>query len=297
VGLSGRSFIPLLSSFACAVPGIMATRTIANRRDRLVTILIAPLMTCSARLPIYTLLISAFIPASTWGGMQLQGLVLLGLYLTGIAGGMAVAWVLKQLTRSGRQSRPLMMELPSYHWPTVRNLALGLWQRAWIFLRRVGTVILLLTVALWWLASYPAAPAGAVGPAIEHSYAGQIGHVLVRLFEPLGFNWQISVALLTGMAAREVAIGALATVYAVVAAGGGAATATALAPVLAGQWSLATGMALLAWYIFAPQCLSTLVAIHRESGSWKLPAITLGYQLGLAYGAAFITFRVVSASM
>lgn len=294
VGLSGRSFIPLLSSFACAVPGIMATRTIANRRDRLVTILIAPLMTCSARLPIYTLLISAFIPASTWGGMQLQGLVLLCLYLTGIAGGMAVAWVLKQLTRSGRQSRPLMMELPSYHWPTVRNLALGLWQRAWIFLRRVGTVILLLTVALWWLASYPAAPAGAVGPAIEHSYAGQIGHVLVRLFEPLGFNWQISVALLTGMAAREVAIGALATVYAVVAADGGAATATALAPVLAGQWSLATGMALLAWYIFAPQCLSTLVAIHRESGGWKLPAITLGYQLGLAYAAAFITFRVVS---
>lgn len=294
VGLSGRSFIPLLSSFACAVPGIMATRTIANRRDRMVTILIAPLMTCSARLPIYTLLISAFIPVSTWGGMQLQGLVLLGLYLTGIAGGMVVAWVLKQLTRSGRQSRPLMMELPSYHWPTMRNLALGLWQRAWIFLRRVGTVILLLTVALWWLASYPAAPAGAVGPAIEHSYAGQIGHVLVRLFEPLGFNWQISVALLTGMAAREVAIGSLATVYAVVAAGSGAATATALAPVLAEQWSLATGMALLAWYIFAPQCLSTLVAIHRESGGWKLPAITLGYQLALAYAAAFITFRVVS---
>jgi len=294
VGLSGRSFIPLLSSFACAVPGIMATRTIANRRDRLVTILIAPLMTCSARLPVYTLLISAFVPGRTWGGMQLQGLVLLGLYLLGIAGGMGVAWVLKQLTRSGRQTRPLMMELPSYHWPTLRNLALGLWQRAWIFLRRVGTVILLLTVALWALASYPAAPAGALGPAIEHSYAGQIGHVLQVLFAPLGFNWQISVALLTGMAAREVAIGALATVYAVVVADGGGA-ATALAPVLAEQWSLATGMALLAWYIFAPQCLSTLVAIQRESGSWKLPAITVLYQLALAYGAAFITFRVVSA--
>jgi ferrous iron transport protein B len=293
VGLSGRSFIPLLSSFACAVPGIMATRTIANRRDRLVTILIAPLMTCSARLPVYTLLISAFIPPGTWHGLHGQGLVLLGLYLAGIAGGMAVAWVLKKLTRSGRQTRPLMMELPSYHWPTLRNLALGLWQRAWIFLRRVGTVILLLTVALWALASYPAAPPGAVGPAIEHSYAGQIGHALQMVFAPLGFNWQISVALLTGMAAREVAIGALATVYAVVAADGGAATA--LAPVLAAQWSLATGMALLAWYIFAPQCLSTLVAIHRESGSWKLPAITLLYQLALAYGAAFLTFRVVSA--
>lgn len=293
VGLSGRSFIPLLSSFACAVPGIMATRSIANRRDRLVTILIAPLMTCSARLPVYTLLISAFVPATTWGGLQLQGLVLLGLYLLGIAGGMGVAWLLKQFTHSGRQTRPLMMELPSYHWPTLRNLALGLWQRAWIFLRRVGTVILLLTVALWALASYPAAPAGAAGLAIEHSYAGQLGRALQVLFAPLGFNWQISVALLTGMAAREVAIGALATVYAVVVADGGGA-ATALAPVLAEQWSLATGMALLAWYIFAPQCLSTLVAIHRESGSWKLPAITVLYQLALAYGAAFITFRVVS---
>ena len=292
VGLSGRSFIPLLSSFACAVPGIMATRSIANRRDRLVTILIAPLMTCSARLPVYTLLISAFIPAGTWYGLHLQGLVLLGLYLMGIAGGMAVAWVLKLFTRSGRQPRPLMMELPSYHWPTWRNLAMGLWQRAWIFLRRVGTVILLLSVALWWLASYPVPPSGALGPAIEHSYAGQIGHALQGVFAPLGFNWQISVALLTGMAAREVAIGALATVYAVVAGDGGAATA--LAPVLAGQWSLATGMALLAWYIFAPQCLSTLVAIHRESGSWKLPAITVLYQLALAYGAAFITYRVVT---
>lgn len=293
VGLSGRSFIPLLSSFACAVPGIMATRTIANRRDRLVTILIAPLMTCSARLPVYTLLIAAFVPAKAWWGMQLQGVVLLGLYLTGIAGGMAVAWLLKQLTRAGRQTRPLMMELPSYHWPTLRNLTMGLWQRARIFLRRVGSVILLLTVVLWALATYPAAPAGALGPAIEHSYAGQLGRALQVLFAPMGFNWQISVALLTGMAAREVAIGALATVYAVVAAGGGAATA--LAPVLSGQWSLATGLALLAWYIFAPQCLSTLVAIHRESGNWKLPAITLLYQLVLAYAAAFVTFRAVSA--
>ncbi|MBD8050725.1 ferrous iron transporter B [Limnohabitans radicicola] len=292
VGLSGRSFIPLLSSFACAVPGIMATRTIANRRDRLVTMLIAPLMTCSARLPVYTLLISAFVPARTWSGLQLQGLVLLGLYLAGIAGGMGVAWLLKRLTRAGRQSRPLMMELPSYHWPTLRSLALGLWQRAWIFLRRVGTVILLLTVAMWVLASYPAAPADALGPAIEYSYAGQIGHALQLLFAPLGFNWQISVALLLGMAAREVAIGALATVYAVVAADGGAATA--LAPMLAGQWSLATGMALLAWYIFAPQCLSTLVAIHRESGGWKLPAVTVLYQLALAYSAAFLTFRILS---
>ena len=296
VGLSGRSFIPLLSSFACAVPGILATRTIANRRDRMVTILIAPLMTCSARLPVYALLIGAFVPAGHWWGLQLQGLVLLGLYLAGIVGGMGVAWLLKQFTASGRQPRPLMMELPSYHWPTLRALAMGLWQRAQIFLQRVGTVILLLTIALWWLASTPQPPSGALGPAIEHSYAGQIGHALQGLFAPLGFNWQISVALLTGMAAREVAIGALATVYAVVAAdGGSAATAGALAPVLAGQWSLATGMALLAWYIFAPQCLSTLAAIARESGGWKLPAVTVLYQLALAYAAAFLAFRVFSS--
>ena len=295
VGLSGRSFIPLLSSFACAVPGIMATRTIANRRDRMVTILIAPLMTCSARLPVYALLIGAFVPAGHWWGLQLQGLVLLGLYLAGIAGGMGVAWLLKQFTASGRQTRPLMMELPSYHWPTLRGLAIGLWQRAQIFLQRVGSVILLLTIALWWLASYPQAPADALGPAIEHSYAGQIGHALQVLFAPLGFNWQISVALLTGMAAREVAIGALATVYAVVAADGSGAAAGALAPVLAGQWSLATGMALLAWYIFAPQCLSTLAAIRRESGGWKLPALTVVYQLALAYAAAFLAFRFFSA--
>ena len=295
VGLSGRSFIPLLSSFACAVPGILATRTIANRRDRMVTILIAPLMTCSARLPVYALLIGAFVPAGHWWGLQRQGLVLLGLYLAGIAGGMGVAWVLKQFTASGRQARPLMMELPAYHWPTLRALAMGLWQRAQIFLQRVGTVILLLTIALWWLASTPQAPSGALGPAIEHSYAGQLGHALQGLFAPLGFNWQISVALLTGMAAREVAIGALATVYAVAAEGGSAATAGALAPVLAGQWSLATGMALLAWYIFAPQCLSTLAAIARESGGWKLPAVTVLYQLALAYAAAFLAFRVFSA--
>ena len=293
VGLSGRSFIPLLSSFACAVPGIMATRSIANARDRWVTMLIAPLMTCSARLPVYTLLISAFVPSRFWAGMQLQGLVLLGLYLVGIAGGMGVAWLLKKLTSSGRQPRPLMMELPSYHWPTLRNLALGLWQRAWIFLRRVGTVIFLLTGLLWALATYPQAPADATAAAIEYSFAGQIGHALQAVFAPLGFNWQISVALLTGMAAREVAIGALATVYAVVAADSGAASA--LAPVLAHQWSLATGMSLLAWYIFAPQCLSTLVAIRRESGNWRLPALTLGYQMALAYAAAFITFHVVSA--
>ncbi len=256
VGLSGRSFIPLLSSFACAIPGIMAARTIANPRDRLVTIMIAPLMTCSARLPVYALLIGAFIPArKVWAGFELQGLVLFGLYVAGIAAALAVAWVLKRFT-SGGQVRSLMMELPSYHWPTPRNIAIGLWQRVVIFMRRVGGIILALTIVLWFLASYPAPPAGASGAAIEYSLAGTLGRALAVLFEPIGFNWQISIALVPGLAAREVAVSSLGTVYALSAAGND--TAQALMPLIAANWSLATALSLLAWYVFAPQCLSTL---------------------------------------
>ncbi|MDB5915030.1 MAG: ferrous iron transporter, partial [Ramlibacter sp.] len=255
VGLSGRSFIPLLSSFACAIPGIMATRTIANPRDRLVTIMIAPMMTCSARLPVYALLIGAFIPQRKVGpGIELQGLVLFGLYIAGILGALLVAWILKRATSRG-QVRALMMELPTYHWPHVGNVALGLWQRAAIFMRRVGTIILVLTIVLWVLASFPAPPAGATGPAIEYSVAGMLGHGLAVLLAPIGFNWQISVALVPGLAAREVAVSALGTVYALSATGQD--TAGALAPLIASQWSLATALSLLAWYVFAPQCLAT----------------------------------------
>ena len=297
VGLSGRSFIPLLSSFACAIPGIMAARTIADPRDRLVTILIAPLMTCSARLPVYALLIGAFIPARTVGGLfELQGLVLSGLYLAGIAGAMAVAWLLKRLTPEGRQVRSLMMELPAYHWPTARNVALGLWQRALIFCRRVGTLILALTVALWSLASFPAPPAGATGAPIEYSLAGWLGHALAPLLEPLGFNWQIAIALVPGLAAREVVVSALATVYALSGAGGGAdGAAQALQPLIAQQWSLATGLALLAWFVFAPQCMATLAAVRRETGGWRIPALMLAYLFVLAWVAAFVTYRVATA--
>jgi ferrous iron transport protein B len=292
VGLSGRSFIPLLSSFACAVPGIMATRTIANPRDRKVTMLITPLMTCSARLPIYTLLIGAFVPARTLaGGVGMQGLVLFVLYVAGIVGGFAVAWALKHLTSRG-EVRMLMMELPPYRWPVPRHLALGLLERARIFLRRVGGVILLLTVALWALASFPAPPAGATGAPIEYSLAGTLGRLLAHLFEPVGFNWQISVALVPGLAAREVVVSSLATVYAI---GGADDAAAALAPVIARGWSLATALALLAWYVFAPQCLSTLAAVRRETGSWKMPALMAGYLFALAYGAAFVTYRVAVA--
>ncbi len=293
VGLSGRSFIPLLSSFACAIPGIMATRSIANRRDRMVTIMIAPLMTCSARLPVYALLIGAFIPQrEVWGGVMLQGLVLLGLYLAGIAGALGVAWFLKQFT-SGKQVRPLMMELPSYHWPDPRNVLIGLWQRAAIFIKRVGGIILLLTLALWALASFPAAPPGASGQPIEYSIAGMLGHGLAVLLEPIGFNWQISLALVPGLAAREVAISSLGTVYALSANAKDAAQA--LTPLIAQSWSLPTALSLLAWFVFAPQCLATLAAVRRETGSIKLPLIMTAYLFGLAYLAAFITFRVSSS--
>lgn len=290
VGLSGRSFIPLLSSFACAIPGIMATRSISNPRDRLVTILIAPLMTCSARLPVYALLIGAFIPQREVAGLQLQGLVLFGLYVAGILGALAVAWVLKRFTNSGRVVRPLMMELPSYHWPHPRSIAIGLWQRAVIFVKRVGGIIMVLTIALWFLASFPAPPEGATGAPIQYSVAGWLGAGLAKIFEPIGFNWQISLALVPGLAAREVAISALGTVYALSATGDEAAQA--LAPLIAQSWSLATALSLLAWYVFAPQCIATLAAVKRETGGYKLPLIMTAYLFGLAYLASFITYRV-----
>ncbi len=292
VGLSGRSFIPLLSSFACAIPGIMAARTISNQRDRIVTILIAPLMTCSARLPVYALLIGAFVPArQVLGGIELQGLVLFLLYASGIAGAMLVAWVLKQFTTRG-QIRTLMMELPDYHWPVPRNIAIGLWQRVLIFLRRVGGLILLLTVLMWFLASFPAAPDGAAGPAIEYSFAGMLGGLLVKVMAPLGFNWQISIALVPGLAAREVAVSALGTVYALSATED---AAQSLVPLIASHWSLATALALLAWYVFAPMCLSTLATIRRETGGWMLSLVAAAYLFALAYLFAFITYRAAVA--
>ena len=289
VGLSGRSFIPLLSSFACAVPGILAARTIPNARDRTVTILIAPLMTCSARLPVYTLLIGTFVPARTVGfGVGLQGLVLFVLYAAGVGGAFAVAWVLKRLRRANA-IQPLQMELPTYHVPSLRNLGIGLLQRVEVFVRRVGTIILALMVLLWFLSSFPAPPAGYPGPAIEYSLAGRLGSLLAYLFAPIGFNWQISIALVPGLAAREVVVGALGTVYALSAAGSD--VAGQVAPLIARAWTLPTAFALLAWYVFAPQCLSTLVAARRETNSWRYPAIMAGYQFALAYLAAGLTYH------
>jgi len=288
VGLSGRAFIPLLSSFACAIPGIMAARTIPSSRDRLATIMIAPLMTCSARLPVYALLIGAFIPQRAVGIFNLRGLVLFALYLAGVASALLVAFVLKRTVMRG-EYRPLLLELPEYRWPHLQNLALGLWERTRIFLTRVGTIILSLMVVLWFLASFPAPPAGATGPAIQYSVAGFLGRGLEYLFAPIGFNWQISIALVPGLAAREVAVSALGTVYAM---SGAKDVAGALAPVIAQGWSVATGLSLLAWYVFAPQCLSTLAVVKRETNSWRYPLYMAAYLFALAYLGAFVTYRV-----
>jgi ferrous iron transport protein B len=286
-GLHGRAFIPLLSSFACAIPGIMATRVIDQRRDRLTTILVAPLMTCSARIPIYTLIISAFIPRQVfWGWINLQGLVMFGLYAAGALSALVVAFVFRRIFWRG-PSEPFIMELPSYKIPDPKNVAHNVLIRAQIFLKRAGTTILSMMVLIWFLSSVPGAPAGAKGPAIDYSFAGMIGHAMLPALAPIGFNWQMSVALVPGMAAREVVVGALGTVYAV-----GEDQPGRLANTLAGHWSLATALAFLAWYVFAPQCASTLAVIRRETNSWKWAAATFFYMLALAYAAAFVVYQI-----
>ncbi|WP_315830872.1 ferrous iron transporter B [Bradyrhizobium prioriisuperbiae] len=292
-GLHGRAFIPLLSSFACAIPGIMATRVIDNRRDRLTTILIAPLMTCSARIPVYTLIISAFIPAKTvWGFVNLQGLVMFGLYAAGIASALGMSFLVKFFMLRDYAPAPFMLELPDYKLPRLKSIALGIYTRVKMFLYRAGTTIFSMMVLIWFLASFPQAPAGATEPAIDFSLAAIIGHALQPLLAPLGFNWQIAVALIPGMAAREVAVASLGTVYAVE---GGKEAAEQIGTVLAGQWSLATALSLLAWFIFAPQCASTLAVIKRETGGWRWVAVTFSYMLALAYLASLLTYNVAVA--
>jgi len=292
-GLHGRAFIPLLSSFACAIPGIMATRVIDNPRDRLTTILVAPLMTCSARIPVYTLIISAFIPAKQiWGYVNLQGLVMFGLYAAGIVSALGVSFLVKFFFWRDEPSHPFMLELPDYKLPRPRSIIRGLYTRAKIFLQRAGTTIFSMMVLIWFLASFPRPPAGASGPAIDYSLAAIIGHALEPVLAPLGFNWQINVALIPGMAAREVAVAALGTVYSIE---GGKEAAEQIGHALASKWSLATALSILVWYIFAPQCASTLAVIKRETGSWRWMAITFSYMLALAYLASFITYNIASA--
>ena len=290
-GLHGRAFIPLLSSFACAIPGIMSARVIDNPRDRLTTIMVAPLTTCSARIPVYTLIISAFIPDRTvWGFASLQGLVMFGLYAAGISSALIVAFVIRKLIwRSATE--PFLIELPAYKVPDPKNVARGVMQRGEAFLKRAGTTIASMMVLIWFLSSFPAAPIGATGPAIDYSFAGMLGHALQPLMAPIGFTWQMVVALIPGMAAREVAVAALGTVYAV----GGQDDTGSLAATLSQQWSLATALSFLAWYVFAPQCLSTLAVVRRETGRWLWPGIMFAYMLALAYGAAFLVYRIALA--
>ena len=289
-GLHGRAFIPLLSSFACAIPGIMATRVIDNRRDRLTTILIAPLMTCSARIPVYTLIISAFIPAKMiWGWINLQGLVMFGLYAAGIASALCVSFLVKFFMLRDYAPAPFMLELPDYKMPRLRSILIGVYTRAKAFLQRAGTTIFAMMVLIWFLASFPQPPVGVTEPAIDYSLAAMIGKAIEPLLAPIGFNWQIAVALIPGMAAREVAVAALGTVYAIE---GGKEAAEQIGQVLSTQWSLATALSLLAWYIFAPQCASTLAVIRRETGGWKWMAITFFYMLVLAYVASLIVYNI-----
>jgi ferrous iron transport protein B len=290
-GLHGRAFIPLLSSFACAIPAIMATRVIDNRRDRLTTILIAPLMTCSARIPVYTLIIAAFIPArKVWGGLELQGLVMFGLYALGIASALGISLVLRRALWRNIPTEPFLMELPDYKKPNARSILFGLLQRAKIFLRRAGTTIAAMMVVIWFLASFPQPPKGASGPAIDYSFAADIGKAMEPVFAPIGFNWQINVALIPGMAAREVAVAAFGTVYSIEDG-----TKAKLSQALAHEWSLATALALLAWYAFAPQCASTLITIQKETGSYKCTIFSFASMIILAYIAAFVTYRVALA--
>ncbi len=283
-GLNGRAFIPLLSSFACAVPGIMAARTIESDRDRLTTIMVAPLMTCSARLPVYTLIIAAFIPRQQIGPFNLQGMVMFGLYLAGILSALVVAYLLRKTVTKG-ETQPLLMELPSYKWPQLRDFALGLWQRAWIFLRRAGTVIFTVAIALWFLASFPHTEAG-----IRGSFAGMIGSVLEPLFRPIGFNLETVIALVPGMAAREVVVGAMGTVYAL--QGNEEQITSSLAQVLQQAWTLPSALSFLAWYVYAPQCFSTIAMVRRETNSLHWTLFMVGYLFALAYIAAFVTYHV-----
>lgn len=291
-GLHGRAFIPLLSSFACAIPGVMAARVIDSRRDRLTTILVAPLMTCSARIPVYTLIIAAFIPNETvWGFANLQGLVMFGLYAAGIVSALIVSLLIRKVFWRGAVE-PFMMELPAYKTPDLRSVGFNLWLRAKIFLNRAGRIILPLVIILWVLATFPYPPENATLPAIDYSFAGMIGRALEPIFAPIGFNWQMVIALIPGMAAREVAVAALGTTYAIA----DAENATGLlASTLASHWSLATALSFLAWYIFAPQCVATLGVIRRETNSLKWTWIMIGYMFGLAYMASLVTYHVAVA--
>lgn len=285
VGLSGRSFLPLLSGYACAVPAIMAARIVGNQRDRWATIAIAPLLTCGARLPVYAVMIAAFVPDISVAGIGLQGLVLFALYCLGMVGALVVAWILKHTTGKG-ENRTLMLELPSYHVPRIDALVRGLAERAWIYLEKVGTIILALTIVLWILTTFPGAPEGATGPAINYSFAGMMGRAMEPLFAPIGFNWQMCVSLIPAMGAREVAVAVLGTLYAT-----GSEAEAALVPILQHSWTIPMGLSFLAFFVFSPSCFATLAAIKKEMGTWKAPAVLWVAYMLLAYAFSFVVYH------
>jgi ferrous iron transport protein B len=286
VGLNGRAFIPLLSSFACAIPGIMAARTIEEERDRITTIMVAPLMTCSARLPVYGVLIAAFIPAQQVGWFNLHGLVLFGLYVIGIISAVVVAFVLKRTATRG-PNQALIMELPTYKLPVWRDFFLGILSKAWAFLKRAGTFIFMTTVILWFLAYFPNNGAG-----LEGSFAGAVGGFLQPVFAPIGFNLEMTVALVPGMAAREAAVASLGLIYSL--GEGVDETSLALQSTLAAAWTLPMALSFIAWYVYAPQCLATLATVRRETNSWKWTGFMFAYLVGLAYVASLATFWIAT---
>lgn len=294
-GLQGRSFVPLLSSFACAIPGVMATRTIRNDRDRLVTILVAPLMTCSARLPVYTLLVSAFVPATlVFGGIDARALTMFGLFAVGVVSAFIVAWISRIF--GGKRSQSLfLLEMPSYRMPQWKYIFTSIWLRTKAFLYRAGTIILTSSILIWLLSSFPKPPAGATGPAIDYSIAGRLGHLIEPVVKPIGFDWRIATGLIPGMAAREVMVSSLATVFAVEAGDNEERQAESLREKIIAAWPPATGFALIAWYIYAPQCMSTIATVRRETGGWKWALVMTSYMFALAWFAAWVTYQWFAA--
>jgi ferrous iron transport protein B len=285
IGLNGRAFIPLLSSFACAIPGIMAARTIEQERDRLTTILIAPLMTCAARWPVYLLIVGAFVPEAKIGIFSQRGLVLFGLVIVGVIFALLMAAIFKRTLMRGRSSG-LLIELPSYKAPVIKDYLVGLWDRGMIFVNRAGRIILPASVIIWALASFPANAS-----TTAQTWAGKLGGLIEPMLRPIGFNLEIAFSLIPAMAAREVAVSSLATIYAVAEADVDAK----MGAIIAANWSLPTALAFLAWFVFAPQCLSTFAIIRKETNSWKWPLFAFGYLFVLAYLAAGVTFHTATA--
>jgi len=310
VGLHGKSFIPMLSSYACAIPGIMATRTIETPKDRLVTILVAPLMSCSARLPVYTLLIGACIPnIKVLGLLKLQGLTMLAMYLLGTVVALLMAWLFKKTLLKG-EAPMLIMELPPYKRPLLRVVARHMWDRSWLFIKRAGTVILGVNVLLWFLATYPKTSVHQningtdatnatqmAGEQLRHSFAGRMGRMIEPVIAPLGFDWKMGIGIISSFAAREVFVSTMSTVYNV---GGSGETGTrALAQILQEQtrpdgsplYTPLLSITLMVFYVFALQCVSTVAVVRRETNSWKWPAFQWLYMGALAWFLAFITWH------